>query len=87
MDRWNYPYHFVDFETIAPPLPYTLDKHPYQMVAFQFSHHILEESRSCHHEPGEDGQAEAFGDDGHQYPIHWNEFLHAVPMECPNAGE
>jgi hypothetical protein len=41
MATWQYPYHFIDFETILPALPYTVDKHPFQTLAFQFSHHTL----------------------------------------------
>jgi Domain of unknown function(DUF2779) len=43
LSEYEYPYHFIDFETIAPVLPFTLNKHPYEPIAFQFSHHILNE--------------------------------------------
>jgi hypothetical protein len=35
------PYHMIDFETTAVALPYYKDMHPYEQVAFQFSHHII----------------------------------------------
>ena len=40
----QYPYHFIDFETITPVLPFTINKHPYEPIAFQFSHHMLHEN-------------------------------------------
>jgi len=43
MDKWKYPLNFIDFETIAPALPYTTGRSPFDMLAFQFSHHILRE--------------------------------------------
>ena len=59
MASWQYPYHFVDFETLLPALPYTLHKHPFQALAFQFSHHLLHAdgrvehaSEFLHTEPG-----------------------------------
>ena len=36
------PYHMIDFETTAVALPYYKGLHPYEQVAFQFSHHIME---------------------------------------------
>ncbi len=38
---WNYPYHFIDFETSMVALPFTAGRRPYEQVAFQFSHHIM----------------------------------------------
>ena len=35
------PYHMIDFETTAVALPYYKRMHPYEQVAFQFSHHII----------------------------------------------
>eukprot|EP00804_Cyclotella_cryptica_P017502 CCRYP_006679-RA/>CCRYP_006679-RA protein AED:0.27 eAED:0.27 QI:0/0/0.33/1/0/0.33/3/2232/684 len=51
MDRWQYPWHFVDFETASPVLPYYPGMAPYEIIAFQFSHHIIHEDRTyevCH---------------------------------------
>lgn len=36
------PYHMIDFETTAVALPYYKGMHPYEQVAFQFSHHIMD---------------------------------------------
>ena len=35
------PYHMIDFETTSVALPYYKGMHPYEQVAFQFSHHII----------------------------------------------
>ena len=40
MKSWVFPLHFIDFETSAVALPYNKGRHPYEQVAFQFSHHI-----------------------------------------------
>ena len=59
METWKYPYHFIDFETAAPALPYFAGMTPFDMIAFQFSHHVLHEdgrvehvSQFLHAEPG-----------------------------------
>lgn len=49
MGSWKYPYHFIDFETCAPALPFTKGRRPYENVAFQFSHHILYENGKIEH--------------------------------------
>ena len=49
MDGWKYPYHFIDFETSAVALPYNAGSHPYEQVAFQFSHHIMNQNGSIEH--------------------------------------
>lgn len=36
------PFHMIDFETTAVAIPYYKGMHPYEQVAFQFSHHIME---------------------------------------------
>lgn len=41
MQRWTYPLHFIDFETSTPAIPYTSGRRPYEIVAFQFSHHLM----------------------------------------------
>ncbi len=42
MDHWQWPLHMIDFETSAPALPFFKNMRPYQTLAFQFSHHIME---------------------------------------------
>jgi len=47
--EWVYPYHMIDFETAAVALPYYADMRPYESVAFQFSHHVMEADGSVRH--------------------------------------
>ena len=44
MGKWVPPYHFIDFETSATALPFYKGMHPYEQVAFQFSHHVVEKN-------------------------------------------
>lgn len=41
MRTFTYPLHFIDFETSTVAIPFYQGQNPYEMVAFQFSHHIL----------------------------------------------
>jgi hypothetical protein len=49
MDKWQYPLHFIDFETSTVALPFHKGMRPYESVAFQFSHHILEKDGRLRH--------------------------------------
>jgi hypothetical protein len=40
IETWNFPLHFIDFETSTVPLPFHTGRKPYEQIAFQFSHHI-----------------------------------------------
>lgn len=42
MSNWEFPLHMIDFETTAVALPFYARMHPYEQVAFQFSHHVIE---------------------------------------------
>ncbi|WP_111709839.1 DUF2779 domain-containing protein [Lutibacter citreus] len=60
MDLWVFPLHFIDFETSASALPFHKGRHPYEQIAFQFSHHIFYKDGHIEHaneflnaEPGE----------------------------------
>ncbi|WP_242602444.1 DUF2779 domain-containing protein [Legionella rowbothamii] len=62
---WTYPLHFIDFETAMMPIPFKKGMHPYQGVAFQFSHHIIDQQGNIEHfgeylntEPGIDPSIE-----------------------------
>ena len=44
MAKWQFPLHMIDFETTAVALPYYEGMRPYEQVAFQFSHHIIEKN-------------------------------------------
>lgn len=41
MASWTYPLHFIDFETSAVAIPFYKGMHPYEGIAFQFSHHVV----------------------------------------------
>jgi len=47
--RIRYPLHFVDFETSAVALPFHAGRRPYEGIAFQFSHHVMEEDGTVRH--------------------------------------
>lgn len=44
MAKWTFPLHMIDFETSAVALPFYEGMKPYESVAFQFSHHIIDSS-------------------------------------------
>lgn len=41
LEQYEYPIHFLDFEAVAPAIPRYANTHPFQMVPFQWSDHIL----------------------------------------------
>ncbi|HEY9116270.1 MAG TPA: DUF2779 domain-containing protein, partial [Roseivirga sp.] len=49
LSSWKFPLNFIDFETTAVALPFTAGMHPYEQVAFQFSHHIVYEDGRVKH--------------------------------------
>ncbi len=50
MKSWQYPLHFIDFETTRVAIPFNNGRHPYEGIAFQFSHHIVyKDGRIEHH--------------------------------------
>jgi hypothetical protein len=49
MQSWTYPLHMIDFETAAVALPFHTGRRPYEQVAFQFSHHVVEADGSVRH--------------------------------------
>lgn len=50
MDSWTFPLHFIDFETSMPAIPFKQGRRPYEGIAFQFSHHIVEEDGEVRHQ-------------------------------------
>ena len=42
MNKWEFPLHFIDFETSAVALPFYDGMHPYEQIAFQYSHHRVD---------------------------------------------
>ena len=49
MATWKFPLHMIDFETTSVALPLYKGLRPYEQVAFQFSHHIIEADGSIRH--------------------------------------
>ena len=49
MAGWKYPLHMIDFETTSVALPFYKGMRPYEQVAFQFSHHVIERDGSVRH--------------------------------------
>ena len=47
--QWKYPYHFIDFETSGVALPFFAGMRPYEQIAFQFSHHVMQADGSVEH--------------------------------------
>lgn len=50
METWQYPLHFIDFETATVAIPFHKGSKPYETVAFQFSHHVLERDGRVRHQ-------------------------------------
>jgi hypothetical protein len=46
---WQYPYHFIDFETSMVAIPFNKGRRPYEQTAFQFSHHIMQSDGAVAH--------------------------------------
>jgi hypothetical protein len=49
LKEYEYPIHFLDFETMAPAIPRYAHTHPYQMLPFQWSDHILSKEGTLDH--------------------------------------
>lgn len=49
MSDWNFPLHFIDFETSMVAIPFNKGRRPYEAIAFQFSHHIVHENGTVEH--------------------------------------
>lgn len=49
LKQYNYPIHFLDFETIAPAIPRYANTGPYQKLPFQWSDHILSKNGNLDH--------------------------------------
>ncbi|MEE2003393.1 DUF2779 domain-containing protein, partial [Alkalimonas sp. MEB108] len=47
--KFNYPLHFIDFETSTAALPFFKGMVPYETIAFQFSQHTLHENGTVEH--------------------------------------
>jgi len=49
MGEWQFPLHFIDFETAQPALPFHVGHRPYQQILFQFSHHEVSPNGTVRH--------------------------------------
>ena len=49
MSTWQFPLHFIDFETSMAAIPFNRGRRPYEGIAFQFSHHIVDEAGRVSH--------------------------------------
>ncbi len=50
MNDWNFPLHFIDFETSMVAVPFNKNRHPYEQIAFQFSCHTLHKDNTIEHD-------------------------------------
>lgn len=49
MAGWQFPLHFIDFETAMPAIPFKQGRRPYEGIAFQFSHHTVDRDGNVEH--------------------------------------
>jgi hypothetical protein len=49
LETWQFPLHYLDFETIGPALPLYHGTRPYQAITFQFSCHVEAEDGTLAH--------------------------------------
>lgn len=49
ISKWKYPLHFIDFETTTVAIPFHRGRRPYEIIAFQFSHHVMAEDGTIAH--------------------------------------
>jgi hypothetical protein len=51
--------HFVDFEAFSPAIPLYVGTHPYEVIPFQWSDHVLHENAELiHRESLHDGEVD-----------------------------
>ncbi len=49
LQSFKFPLHFIDFETSAVAIPFNKGRRPYEQIAFQFSHHIIQKDGTIQH--------------------------------------
>lgn len=49
LSKLVYPFHLIDFETTKTALPFYKGMRPYEAVAFQYSHHLLNSDGTVEH--------------------------------------
>lgn len=47
---WKFPLHMIDFETATVAIPFHRGRRPYEQIAFQFSHHIIQADGRVEHQ-------------------------------------
>jgi hypothetical protein len=74
--KWKFPLHFIDFETTGVAIPFNKGIRPYEGVAFQFSHHAMNEDGSIEH------KGEFINTDKGNFPNF--DFIRALKKELEN---
>ncbi|MGE3758123.1 MAG: DUF2779 domain-containing protein, partial [Pseudobdellovibrionaceae bacterium] len=49
LKSFKFPMHFIDFETTMAAIPFHAGRRPYEQIAFQFSHHVLQADGTFEH--------------------------------------
>lgn len=49
-EKWKAPFHFIDFETTTSAIPFHKGMRPYETIAFQFSHHVIDANGQLRHQ-------------------------------------
>jgi hypothetical protein len=49
MKAWKFPLHCIDFEAARMAVPFHVNRRPYELIAFQFSHHVVHEDGTIEH--------------------------------------
>lgn len=78
IQSWTFPLHCIDFETMANAIPFNKAMHPYESVAFQFSHHIIYKDGKVEH------KGEYINKEQGVFPNF--EFVRALKKELENDG-
>lgn len=50
INTWEFPLHFIDFETCRVAIPFNSGRRPYEQIAFQFSCHTLHDDGNIKHQ-------------------------------------
>ena len=78
VQTWKHPLHFIDFETTTVAIPFHKDMTPYEMIAFQFSHHIIHQDGTMEH------KGEYINTEQGKFPNF--DFLRSLKDELDNDG-
>jgi Domain of unknown function(DUF2779). len=78
VQTWKHPLHFIDFETTTVAIPFYKDMTPYEMIAFQFSHHIIHQDGTMEH------KGEYINTEQGKFPNY--DFLRSLKDELDNDG-